>query len=229
MDFLIMWDHHPASLLTIKTGSESGGRGGGRVQMEGIRSLCVDQEDRKTSVHTGIVIGHRLVRECVAVTTLWCVFSPDLNRHHHRAHHDNAQHHCQEVPPQSVLRDCHGPVCLRMLHLRLRRPHRVRNVALLCKQQKAERQKGQEEEKPGEPLCKIYSRKWQHYFGLAELDISLAFCRTIYLGESSCSPSRPLLFPAISWRREQGNTLLSIPKGASSQGPSRQKDFMKWT
>lgn len=73
-------------------------------------------------------------------------------RHHHCADHDHAEYYCQEIPSESVLCDRHGPVCVRLLHLRLRRTYRVRHAALLCQQQEAEREKGQEEEKPGERL-----------------------------------------------------------------------------
>lgn len=77
-----------------------------------------------------------------------------FTRHHHCAHHDHAQYHRQEIPPQGFLRDRYGPVRVRLLHLRLRRAYRVWYAALLCQQQEAERQKGQEEEKPGERLSK---------------------------------------------------------------------------
>lgn len=80
---------------------------------------------------------------------------PDLTaRHHHCADHDHAEYYCQEISSESVLCDRHGPVCVRLLHLRLRRTYRVRHAALLCQQQEAEREKGQEEEKPGERLSK---------------------------------------------------------------------------
>lgn len=105
-----------------------------------------------------------------------------------------------------------------MLHLRLRCPHRVRNVALLCKQQKAERQKGQEEEKPGEPLCKIYSRKWQHFFWFSRVDISLAFYSTVYLGESSCSPSHPLLYPGHKLEEGTRQYTAKYPQGSIFSG-----------
>lgn len=75
-------------------------------------------------------------------------------RHHHCADHDHAEYYCQEIPPKSFLCDCDGPVCICMLHLCLRRTYRVWHAALLCQQQEAECQKGQEEEKPGEHLSK---------------------------------------------------------------------------
>lgn len=97
----------------------------------------------------------------VSVTKLLCLLT-ELTRHHHRAYHDHAQHHRQEVPPQSLLRDRHGPVRVCLLHLRFRRTYRVWHFALLCQQQKAECQKGQEEEEPGEHLSKTTTGKLQH-------------------------------------------------------------------
>lgn len=99
-------------------------------------------------------ISESLITDCVAVTTFMCLLTA-LTRHHDRPHHDHAEYYCQEIPPESLLRDRHGPVRVRLLHLRLRRTYRVRHLALLCQQQKAECQKGQEEEKPGEHLSKM--------------------------------------------------------------------------
>lgn len=59
-------------------------------------------------------------------------------RNHHGAHHDDAQHHRQEVAAQSVVRDGHGPLCVRVLHLRVRGADRVRDAALFCEQPKTE-------------------------------------------------------------------------------------------
>lgn len=113
-------------------------------------------------------------------------------RHHHCADHDHAEYYCQEIPSESVLCDRHGPVCVRLLHLRLRRTYRVRHAALLCQQQEAEREKGQEEEKPGERLS---TTNWsdfllttgslwqcscrQHIFVLC--DISLCIILTVFI------------------------------------------------
>lgn len=75
-----------------------------------------------------------------------------LCRNHHGAHHDNAQHHRQEVAAQSVVRDGHGPLRVRVLHLRVRGADRVRDAALLREQSQTEQKQRQEEEKPGEEI-----------------------------------------------------------------------------
>lgn len=53
-----------------------------------------------------------------------------LPRNHHRPHHDHAEHHLPQAPAQGLLRDGHGPLCLRVLHLRLRGPHGIRHPQL---------------------------------------------------------------------------------------------------
>lgn len=74
------------------------------------------------------------------------------HRNHHGAHHDDTQHHRQEVAAQSVVRDGHGPLRVRLLHLRVRGADRVRDAALLREQPQMEQKQRQEEEKPGEEI-----------------------------------------------------------------------------
>lgn len=57
-----------------------------------------------------------------------------LPRYHHSADHDHPEHGGQELATQSVLRDGHGPVCHRLLPVRLRRHDRVRHAQLLLLQ-----------------------------------------------------------------------------------------------
>lgn len=85
-----------------------------------------------------------------ALASMLLTFVPCRN--HYGAHHDNAQHHRQEVAAQSVVRDGHGPVRVRVLHLRVRGADRVRDAALLREQPQTEQKQGQEEEKPGEEI-----------------------------------------------------------------------------
>lgn len=75
-----------------------------------------------------------------------------LCRNHHGAHHDNTQHHRQEVTAQSVLRDGHGPLRVRVLHLRVRSADWVWDAALLREQSQTEQKQRQKEEKPGEEI-----------------------------------------------------------------------------
>ena len=56
---------------------------------------------------------------------------PPSPRRHHGAHHDHAQHQCQELAAQGGVRHCHGLVHRRLLRLRLLCAHRVRHRQLL--------------------------------------------------------------------------------------------------
>lgn len=80
-----------------------------------------------------------------------CSACQDIIRHYHSADHDHIEYYCQEISSKSFLCDSHGPLCVCLLHFRLRRTYRVRHTALLCQQQKAECQKGQEEEESAPP------------------------------------------------------------------------------
>lgn len=111
---------------------------------------------------------------------LFCLFlsyfpSDLTTRHHHCADHDHAEYHSQEIPSKSFLCDCHGPVCVRLLHLRLRRAYRVRHTALFCQQQEAECQKGQEEEKPGEHLSKTNWSELYDTYSIFIISLSFSF------------------------------------------------------
>lgn len=88
--------------------------------------------------------------------------SPDadscpLCRHHHSAHYDHAQHHCQEVPSSRLLRHRHGPLCHRVLLVCLCRPDGVRHPQLLLQLSKASHQEeegiGEWLGEPGYPRC----------------------------------------------------------------------------
>lgn len=119
------------------------------------KSVCPvsSEQTTETDCHMESAASQENVHILFSFIRLILSILPALTtRHHHCADHDHAEYYCQEIPSESVLCDRHGPVCVRLLHLRLRRTYRVRHAALLCQQQEAECEKGQEEEKPGERL-----------------------------------------------------------------------------
>lgn len=116
---------------------------------------------------------------------------PDVfTRDHHCPDHDYTQYHCQEIPSKSLLCDCNGPVRLSLLHLRVCRAHRVRHAALLCQQQEAQCQKGQEKEKPGKNWSEIYFKKsisLLYYSAAKTNDLNPAECDSLdFLSFFSC-------------------------------------------
>ena len=58
----------------------------------------------------------------------------DWFRYHYCAHHDNPKHHLQEVIAKGVVRDSHGSLCIRLLHLHLCRSDGVWDPSLLHQQ-----------------------------------------------------------------------------------------------